>query len=130
MPIGHPTHPHGPGPAYRGTVVAPDAFESRSVAATAQGAQAYARLLHLAEHHDSGQSRRLVRFIAAPYDGDTFPFDPYELRAVDLPISDDMLACLDALRWARADLHRLLPNGDARARALVQRWGLVWPEGD
>ena len=30
--------------------------------------------------------------------------DLYELRAVDIAISNDMLCCLDALRWGRADL--------------------------
>ena len=40
-----------------------------------------------------------------------------------------MLCCLDALRWARADLYTLVPDGDARVRAVIDRWGLRWPEG-
>jgi hypothetical protein len=36
------------------------------------------------------------------------------LRAFDVAISDDMLYCLDALRWGRADLHTLVPDHDAR----------------
>ena len=38
-----------------------------------------------------------------------------------------MLCCLDALRWGRADLHTLITGGDARLRAIIDRWGLHWP---
>ena len=58
----------------------------------------------------------------------TFQLDPIDLRAVDVAISDDMLCCLNALRWARADLHTLVPNGDARAHAVIDLWGLRWPD--
>ena len=102
-------------------------YVTRSRAATAAGAQAFARLLTLAEERDSGQIVRVARFIAAAYNGQAFPIDPFELRAVDLAISDDMLLCLDALRWGRADLHTLVPEGDARVRAVIDRWGLRWP---
>ncbi|MBE2245613.1 MAG: hypothetical protein IAE86_22875 [Burkholderiaceae bacterium] len=105
-------------------------FEALSREATAAGAQAFARLLKLAEERDSGQIARVARFVAATYNGVAFPLDPFELRAVDAAISDDMLRCLDALRWARADLHTLVPDGDARVRAVIARWGLRWPEGD
>ena len=74
------------------------------------GAQAFARLLNLAEERDSGQIRRIARFLAATYNGQAFPFDLFELRAVDIAIGDDMLCCLDALRWARADLYTLVPE--------------------
>jgi len=105
-------------------------FASRAFDATTKGAQAYARLLHLAEHQDSGQVRRVARFIASTYNGNAFPFDLYELRPVDVAISDDMLLCLDALRWACADLHSLMPDGDERVRAVIRHWGLRWPESD
>jgi len=102
--------------------------DARARAAQSAAAQAYARLLNLAETRDSGQIRRVVRFLASTLNGELFPFDPYELRAVDVPISDDMLACLDALRWARADLHKLVPEGEARVRAVIAAWGIPWPE--
>ena len=72
----------------------------------------------------------MVRFLAATYNGQAFPLDLFELRAVDVAISDDMLQCLDALRWGRADLYTLVPDGDARVRAVIQRWGLQWPDGE
>lgn len=116
--------------------MSPDAIEAeiaqygaRSRQATQAGAQAFARLLKLAEERDSGQIARIARFLAATYNGHAFQLDLFELRAVDVAISDDMLCCLDALRWARADLHTLVPNGDARVRAVIDRWGLRWPEG-
>lgn len=96
----------------------------RSADSTRQGAQAFARLLQLAETRDSGQVARVVRFIGAVYNGHAFAFDLFDLRAVDVAISDDMLRCLDALRWGRADLHTLVPDGDARVRTVLDRWGL------
>ena len=98
--------------------------------ATAKGGHAFQRLLQLAETRDSGQIPRVARFLASTYNGQAFQLDPFELRAVDIAISDDMLCCLDALRWGRADLHTLIPDGDARVRAVIERWGLRWPEGD
>jgi hypothetical protein len=103
-------------------------FDTRSRQATQAGAQAFARLLKLAEERDSGQIPRIARFLAATYNGQAFKFDVFELRAVDIAISDDMLCCLDALRWARADLHTLVPDGDARMRAVIECWGLRWPD--
>jgi hypothetical protein len=95
--------------------------------ATAQCGHAFQRLLQLAETRDSGQTRRIALFIASTYDGQAFPFDLFELRAVDEAISDDMLLCIDALRWGRCDLHSLVPDGDRRVRAVIEQWGLQWP---
>lgn len=107
---------------------ASDPQRLRSREATAKGGQAFARLLNLAETRDSGQIRRIVQFIASTYNGEVFPFDLFELRALDVDISDDMLLCLDALRWAQADLHRLVPDGDSRVKAVIALWGLKWPD--
>jgi hypothetical protein len=103
-------------------------LEKRSQVATAAGAQAFERLLRIAETQHSGQIPRVARFLAATYNGQAFPLDLYELRALDIAISDDMLCCLDALRWARADLHTLVVNGDERVQAVLVRWELRWPE--
>lgn len=103
------------------------ACDALSLQATQVGAQAIARLLRLAEERQSGQIPVIARFLAATYNGQAFPFDPFELRAVDIAISNDMLCCLDALRWGRCDLQKLIPDGDARVRAVIERWGLRWP---
>ncbi|MBL8302439.1 MAG: hypothetical protein JNM26_06670, partial [Ideonella sp.] len=55
-------------------------------------------------------------------------FDLYELRTVGKAIGDDMLLCLDALRWGRADPHTLVPDGDRRVRAVLEQSGSAWPE--
>lgn len=56
-----------------------------------------------------------------------FQLDPFEIRTVDIAICDDMLYCLGALRSGRADLYTLITDGDARVRAVIDRWGLRWP---
>lgn len=100
-------------------------FAARAQASTALGGQAFARLLEIAETGDSGQVRRVAGFVASTFNGRAFPFDVFELRAVDVDIGDDMLSCLDALRWARADLYRLVPDGEARVRAVIRGSGLT-----
>jgi len=98
-------------------------YEERSAEAQAKAAQAYARLLHLAESHDSGQIRKIAQFLAATYNGAAFKFDLFDLRILDVAISDDMLAALDALRWGKADLFRLVPDGEKRVQAVIESWG-------
>ena len=39
-----------------------------------------------------------------------------------------MLLCFDALRWGQSDLNSLVPDGDRRVRAVIDQWGLKWPE--
>ena len=103
------------------------ACDPLSLAAAQAGADAFARRVGLGERRDFGQIPRIARFLAATYNGQAFQLDLFEMRAVDIAISNDMLCCLDALRWGRADLHTLIPDGDARVRAVIDRWGLRWP---
>lgn len=109
-----------------------DEAEWRRRAAEAQrlAAQAFARLLAIAETSDTGQARRAAMFLASTFNGSAFPFDLFELRVVDVQISDDMLVCLDALRWGKADLYRLVPNGEARVKQVIRAWGIRAPAGD
>jgi hypothetical protein len=102
-------------------------WQRRASEAQGKAAHAYARLLSLAERGDSGQVRRIAQFLAGTYDGKAFPFDLFELRMVDVTISDDMLACLDALRWGRIDLYKLVPDGERRVQAVIDSWGLKRP---
>ena len=111
----------------------PDDFDEwtrRASQAQATAAQAYARLLDLAETQDSGQIRRVAGFLASTFNGAAFPFDLFDLRTVDVAIADDMLACIDALRWGKADLYKLVPDGERRVLAVCNAWGLKWPEPD
>lgn len=102
-------------------------FAERASKAQALAAQAYERLLSLAEREHSGQVRTVARFVASTFDGQAFPLDPFDLRMVDVELGDDMLICLDALRWGKADLFKLVPDGYARIVAMCDVWGLKWP---
>lgn len=95
--------------------------------ALAQGRAGFGRCLPA--DRDSGQIRRVAQFIASTYDGQTFPYDLFELRALDVEISDDMLLCLDALRWGKADLYKLVPDGERRVQEICANWGFTWPQG-
>jgi hypothetical protein len=99
-------------------------YAARALAAQATAAHALSRLLQEAERSDSGQAGRIAQFIAATYNGNAYAFDLFDLRAVDVAISDDMLACLDALRWGKSDLYKLVPDGDRRIQALCAVWGI------
>lgn len=109
-----------------------DANARRAAEAQAKEAHSYARLLDLAETRDSGQISRVARFIAntSTHNGEAFRFDLFELRAVDVEIGDDMLACLDALRWAKADLYKLVPDGEKRVQAVITAWAFKWPDAE
>lgn len=103
-------------------------WSERARNAQAAASQAYERLLSLTEKRDSGQIRRVAYFIAATFDGQTFPLDLFDLRSVDVAVSDDMLICLDALRWGKADLYKLVPDGHARILRMCEEWNIKWPE--
>lgn len=103
-------------------------WAERAQHAQAAAVHAYERLLHQAETGHSGQIRTIARFLASTFDGQTFPFDLFDLRALDVSISDDMLVCLDALRWGRADLYTLVPRGRERVLTICEAWGLCWPQ--
>lgn len=96
------------------------AWARRSGTTEAAAVAAYERLLQLAEAGLSGQARTVARFVAATFDGQSFRFDPFDLRTVDVSIADDMLVCLDALRWGKADLYKLVPDGYSRIIAMCE----------
>jgi hypothetical protein len=81
-------------------------------------------VVEVAERYDSGQARRVAGFLASTFNGDAYPFDLFELRALDVALADDALACIDALRWGKADLYKLIPDGERRMAAVLTSWGL------
>lgn len=81
-------------------------------------------MLTLAESRESGRVRTVAQFLAASYNGTSFKFDLLDLRGHDVEISDDKLSALDALRWGKADLYRLVPDGENRVQAIIALWGL------
>ena len=97
-------------------------WDRRAVEAQAKAAQAFARLLLIAETSDAGQAGRVAQFLASTFNGRAYPYDLFDLRTFDVSISDDILECLDALRWAKADLFHLVPDGYNRVKSVVKTW--------
>jgi hypothetical protein len=62
-------------------------------------------------HPGTGQTGRLVSFLAGLYNGSDYPFDLTDLRALDTELAT---ACVDYLnydRLAKAEVHTHLPGG-------------------
>lgn len=102
-------------------------WEARGLKAQAKAAQAYLRLVELAERSDTGQARLVARFLASTFNGERYPMDLFEPRMLDVALSDDALACIDVLRWGKADLYKLLPDGERRIAKLITSWGIDKP---
>jgi hypothetical protein len=96
---------------------------SRADIATSNATRALARLIDLAETRDSGQIQCIALFLGAVWNGARH-FDLYELRGLDVEISDDMLAVLDGLRWKRLEIGDMVPNGDRRIEGILTAWGM------
>jgi NADH dehydrogenase/NADH:ubiquinone oxidoreductase subunit G len=63
----------------------------------------------------TGQAGRLVRFLAALYNGYDYSFDLTALRALDTELAN---ACLDYDRLGKVEVHTHLADGDRE----LQRW--------
>jgi len=98
-------------------------WNARATETQGKAAQAYARLLEIA-NTDTGQAARVRRFLAASFNGERYRFDLFDLRALDVEISDDVLLCMDALRWGRADLYKLVPDGYEQIVSMLKDWGM------
>ncbi len=86
-------------------------------------AQALARLLGRAEGKGARRSKRIAQFFAAVGDSAIVVWPPRDMQADDLTINDDMLLCLNALRWHRPSLIALIPDGDRRIWQVISDWG-------
>jgi len=67
----------------------------------------------------SGQTRRLVRFLAGLYNGHDFPFDLTDLRTLDTELAN---ACIDYLNYDRlgkAEVHSHLPGGGRQMQKFI-----------
>lgn len=101
--------------------------DARADKATEKGAAALDRLLSLAETRDSGQIPRIASFIGACWNGRRH-FDLFDLRMLDVKISDDMIAVIDALRWRRKDIDNMFPDANMRIVRVLERWGMYGEE--
>ena len=76
-------------------------------------------------HPGTGQARRLVKFLAGVYNGEDYPFDLGELRALDTELAN---ACLDYLnydRLSKREVHKHLKNGDRDLHRWLERYDLL-----
>jgi hypothetical protein len=75
-------------------------------------------------HPTTGQSRRLVRFLAGVYNGQDYPFDLTELRGLDTALAN---ACLDYLNYDRLgkkEVHKHLANGERDLHRWLEEYGI------
>jgi hypothetical protein len=90
-----------------------------------EGVAALRRLLPVAQS-DSGQSRRVARFLLGLYNGTRFPFDLTDLRGLDFGLHDDCLAVLRMDHSPQREVHRYFEDGGAVFEELASDWG--WAE--
>lgn len=72
----------------------------------------------------TGQAVRLVRFIAGVYNGQDYPFDLTDLRALDTRLAN---ACLDYLnydRLAKREVHHHLSRGERELHQWIKEYGV------
>jgi len=93
--------------------------ELRAHEATERGLQALDRLLRRAEESGARRSPDVVRFIAAVWNHRPLPL--LTLRGLEEDVGDDMLAVLDAFRYARLNLVEQVQGGPARVARLLER---------
>jgi hypothetical protein len=75
-------------------------------------------------HPTTGQSKRLVRFLAGLHNGQAYPFDLTVLRSLDTRLAN---ACLDYLNYDRLgkkEVHKHLANGDRELHRWLKEYGI------
>jgi hypothetical protein len=91
--------------------------------ATERGLIAFERLLRLAEERDGRQTRDIVNFLSAVWNNKSLPL--ITLRGLEQSVGDDMVAVLDAFRYARLNLAEHVEGGPLRVERVVNKWRLA-----
>ena len=92
----------------------------------ADGVAALQRLIkRVQDNWHTGQSRRIVVFLAGLYNGTDYPFDLTELRGVDREIAADCLTLLALDTRGLKEVHRYIENGDTIWPAMIADYGLT-----
>ena len=89
----------------------------------AEGEAALRRLLPIA-HRDTGQSRRIARFLLGLYNGERFPFDLTDLRGLDFELFDDCMSVLRMDYQPEQEVHRYFDGGSEIFEKLAVDWGM------
>lgn len=99
-------------------------WDARARRSLADGGRAFERLLFMAEKNvDTGQASVVASFISSVVGFSKF--DLYDLRNLDVDISDDVMVCIDTIRWRKAHLADLVPSGWLRAHAICNDRGFA-----
>lgn len=84
------------------------------------------KLIAVVQHHPgTGQTRRVIKFLAGLYNGNDYPFDLTDLRALDTELAN---ACIDYLnydRLAKAEVNTHLPEGGRQMQWFIAQSGLL-----
>lgn len=94
--------------------------EYRSHGATEAGLAAFHRLLCTAADRGSPHGRDVAAFVSALWSNQ--PLAMATLRGLDTATGDDMLAVLDAWRFARLNLVEHVEGGPRRVAQVVGQW--------
>ena len=104
----------------------------RQDAAHRAGIPALQRLFEIA-NGNSGQCRKVAAFLLGLYNGQRFPFDMTDFRAVDQAIFDDMMLVLRMDRHLKQEVHNYFPQGGQAFEGLANDWNLhksAWEVAD
>jgi hypothetical protein len=94
--------------------------EIESHRATERGLAAFDRLLrHLEQQRGSPAAADIAAFLGAVWSGRPLPLAT--LRGLGSTLGDDMLAVLDAFRWARLNLAEHVDGGPARVSRVLNQ---------
>lgn len=92
------------------------------------GEAALRRLLPIAMGN-SGQSRRVAAVLLGCYNGTRFPLDLTNLRSLDYPIMEDVIAVLRMDANARQEVHCYFERGGRIFENLANDWGFNQARG-
>jgi hypothetical protein len=74
------------------------------------------------EHPGTGQTGRLVRFLAGVYNGNEFPFDLTDLRVLDTELANACINYFNYDRLAKAEVHTHLPDGGRQMQWFIAQY--------
>jgi len=90
-----------------------------------EGVEALERLYKVAQGN-SGQCRRIALFLLGLYNGNRFPFDLTDFRAIDDELFEDCMRVLrmDA-RACKQEVHTYFKNGSKLWERMAKDWGAI-----
>lgn len=88
-----------------------------------EGREALKRLFAVAQGN-SGQCRYVAAFLLGLYNGNRFPFDLTNFRAIDGALFDDCVAVMKMDSQPRQEVHRYFEEGGKKFEQLAKDWGL------